>query len=1724
MTISDVTGRTTDAPRDVPLAVGANTITVAVTAEDGQTTATYTVTVTRAYLAPTFSVTAGQSRIEEGGSTTVTVAIANGARFAADQTITLTAAGTAAATDYTLDPATLTLAAGDTQVSATLTAADDEEAEEDETVTVSAAHDGSTVGTATVTIGAASDDATLSALTLSGIDIGTFAGATTAYAATVAEAVSGTTVTATPTAAGAAVTIADADGSTAGGSREVSLSYGANTITITVTAEDGQTTATYTVTVTREYTEPTASIAAGTTPVKEGSAAEFTVSLDKPAREALTVSVAVSETGDALAGTASSVTVAKDERSATLSLATANDSVVEAASTVTAALAAGNAYSVGAQESAAVVVEDDDTATFTVAAGHGTVEEGGSTTVTVAIANGVTFAADQTITLTAAGTAGTSDYTLDPTTLTLAAGDTEVSATLAAAEDQQEEQAETVAITASHGGASIGSATVTINSISHDATLSALSLTGIDIGTFSSEVTSYQASVDHSVLTTTVTATPTHTAATVSIEPGAEVSLSEGTNEIVLTVTAEDGETTRTYTVTVTRAAAPEATITAGTTPVPEGTEASFTVTLAEAPGEPLTVAVSVTESGTALSGTPPASVAFAQGETSATLTVPTAGDRVVEADSTVTATLAPGTGYRVGAASSAAVTVEDDDAATFTVTAAPDAIAEGESATLTVAISNGVTFAEEQSIELALAGTASASDYTGVPASLALAAGTTSVTAELAAAEDQEEEQAETVAITASHGGASIGSATVTINSISHDATLSALSLSGIDIGTFSGEVTSYQASVGHSVATTTVTATPTHSAATVSIQPGAEVSLAEGDNEVAVTVTAEDGTTTRTYTVTVTRAGLPVVSVVAVASPVSEGQRAEFTLTRTGPTTEPLSVNTSWTYSNRSAAQKTPLLFQAGRSRKTPSHMRSADQVVRDDVVVTVTLEEGEGYTVSAEQGAATVVLEESDVPEFAVSVDPAEIAEGETATVRVRTTNGVTFEADQAITLDFAGSTAAEGADFSIEPSSLTLRGGQIRGESSVAATLTAAEDSDEEGDETVLVAAQHGGETIGTATVTITNREWSPLTAQLAGMPERHDGETAFTFELRFSEQPAVSYRTLRDAAFEVTGGVVRRARRIEPPSNLRWAIQVEPDSEADVALVLPATADCGAAGAICTADGKPLSNRVEATVKGPGSQPAGGFPLAPENGRPAGLWSDGETAWVADLEDARLYAYSREDGARVPERDIATGPAPMGLWSDGETLWVAGLGGGLRAHRLDDGARLPSRDLAAGANSAPSGLWSDGETAWVSDWLGDTVHAYGLASGRREAGRDIRLAGGNLMPVGLWSDGETLWVADWRELVYGYRLSDGGREPGRDVAAGAGDTDPTGLWAGGGTLLATGWEGGRVRAYRLPAEPVAEGAPGKRQGGFLPARAASLPAIADPALGAAVAAALGKAPGEGVSAGELAGLEALEARNTGIRDLAGLEGAASLKELDLGFNPLADLRPLASLPALESLNLDGVRPDLQEVALLAGVKRLSLRHNGIEDLAPLAGLGSLAELDVGDNRIRDLRPLAGLAGLAVLRADRNRIADLWPLASLAGLEALELGGNRVRDLQPLAGLAGLRMLRLAGNGLAALHPLAGLEGLQDLGLGDNGVESLHALANLRGLRRLDLRGNPVGDLHPLRALPSLVWVHVGGSRMKDLVPLEGLPGLTVAGPDDRHAPTAGLGRAGVESQQ
>ena len=131
-------------------------------------------------------------------------------------------------------------------------------------------------------------------------------------------------------------------------------------------------------------------------------------------------------------------------------------------------------------------------------------------------------------------------------------------------------------------------------------------------------------------------------------------------------------------------------------------------------------------------------------------------------------------------------------------------------------------------------------------------------------------------------------------------------------------------------------------------------------------------------------------------------------------------------------------------------------------------------------------------------------------------------------------------------------------------------------------------RNNAETLTSIATTAVAAAPEPLTVRLkVAAPATHNGSSEFTFEIEFSEEFGISYATLRDHAFNVTGGSVETAQRTDKPSNIPWLITIKPQGNGDVTIELPATTDCNADGAICTGDGRKLSNSLSFTVSGPG---------------------------------------------------------------------------------------------------------------------------------------------------------------------------------------------------------------------------------------------------------------------------------------------------------------------------------------------------------------------------------------------------------------------------------------------------------------------------------------------------------------------------------------------------------
>ena len=205
---------------------------------------------------------------------------------------------------------------------------------------------------------------------------------------------------------------------------------------------------------------------------------------------------------------------------------------------------------------------------------------------------------------------------------------------------------------------------------------------------------------------------------------------------------------------------------------VTEGGTTSVVVELNRAHGrpDPVEMPLVIQTGGTATENTDytvPAAVTFGPTETSKTVSVVTVADASIEEAETVAVAFgALPTGVTAGTTTTTTVTITDQTAAAqFTLTLNPATVVEGETADVTVAITNGVTFATAQTLTLSFSGSATqGSDYTVNSPTLRLLAEQSSATTTLRVLDDVDTENAETISVAAHHGTTPIPAQTATI------------------------------------------------------------------------------------------------------------------------------------------------------------------------------------------------------------------------------------------------------------------------------------------------------------------------------------------------------------------------------------------------------------------------------------------------------------------------------------------------------------------------------------------------------------------------------------------------------------------------------------------------------------------------------------------------------------------------------------------------------------------------------------------------------------------------------------------------------------------------------------------------------------------------------------------------------------------------------------------------
>ena len=243
---------------------------------------------------------------------------------------------------------------------------------------------------------------------------------------------------------------------------------------------------------------------------------------------------------------------------------------------------------------------------------------------------------------------------------------------------------------------------------------------------------------------------------------------------------------------------------------------------------------------------------------------------------------------------------------------------------------------------------------------------------------------------------------------------------------------------------------------------------------------------------------------------------------------------------------------------------------------------------------------------------------------------------------------------------------------------------------------------------------------------------------------------------------------------------------------------------------------------------------------------------------------------------------------------------------------------------------------------------------------------------------------------------------------------------------------------------------------------------------------------------------------------------------------------ADLRRLAELPALQSLDLSLTRvtdQGMQELKNLPGIVELNLRFAEYvtdEGIAAIKNWKKLKHLSLHGTKASDtaLDHIAGITTLETVDAGSIMLTDVGPerLTVLPNLKSLSIGGNEIGDagMQALRNMPGLRYLDLSGRqgtdsnvwtismsdvGLEALLTLNELTelrfGCTSIGVGIEGARFatvsmmgitprwIEQMKSLKKLRRLTLQGcDRIDDaaVPLLAALPSIEMLDLKGTAV------------------------------------
>ncbi|AEX51733.1 putative surface protein [Rahnella aquatilis CIP 78.65 = ATCC 33071] len=280
-------------------------------------------------------------------------------------------------------------------------------------------------------------------------------------------------------------------------------------------------------------------------------------------------------------------------------------------------------------------------------------------------------------------------------------------------------------------------------------------------------------------------------------------------------------------------------------------------------------------------------------------------------------------------------------------------------------------------------------------------------------------------------------------------------------------------------------------------------------------------------------------------------------------------------------------------------------------------------------------------------------------------------------------------------------------------------------------------------------------------------------------------------------------------------------------------------------------------------------------------------------------------------------------------------------------------------------------------------------------------------------------------------------------------------------------------------------------------------------IPDPALNELLHVACDVPLGTPLTSDDLASLSTLDASNSGITDLEGMQYCINLLNLNLSDNEIKDTTPLIGLTLLISLNLSEnlnlLDEAVQKLSSLINIQNLILTQSMIQSVNFASNMTKLINLDA--SRCLDLIDLHGISylpALAVLDlSDSKQITDISALSTLPNLVYLELTQCPfISNMEVLGKITSLTELIIIQCGETNISYLNTLSNLENLNFKDNFVSDISFVSNLHKLNYISFTNNKVSDLTPLKQLTLLETFIAPENLITTLSPILDLPLLTL----------------------